>query len=120
MKTMTRIGILMALLVAAAPGCKSSDDFRAAHKGEACKTTNDCAATLSCVPSPGAGGGGVCVTGEFNVATTAKECALIQCSAPIDCCPPGVSSCDESRYTCVDSTCKAVQCTSDTTCFNGE
>jgi Cys-rich repeat protein len=120
MKTTSLTWILMASLIAVVPACKSGNDFRPAHKGEACKTTNDCAAALSCVPSQGAGGGGICVTGEFNVGTTAKECALIQCSTPSDCCPTGSTTCDESRYTCVDSMCKSVQCLSDTSCFGGE
>src|SRR5438309_895291 len=105
MKTTTLAKVLIASILVLA-GCKSSSDSpRTARKGEACQTTSDCAGTLSCVPSAGAGGGGICVTGEFNVATTAKECALIQCSTAVDCCPAGIPNCDVSHYTCTAGTC---------------
>ncbi|MEO6573684.1 MAG: hypothetical protein ABIP89_07595 [Polyangiaceae bacterium] len=68
-------------------GCKSDPAARTSQKGEECQTTADCTAPLSCVPTMGGGGGGVCVTGVFHVAAIAKECAIIACSQPVDCCP---------------------------------
>lgn len=87
-------------------GCASSENSgttatRLSRKGEACQYANDCATGLSCLPRPNAAGG-VCVTGEFNVQKTAKECALIQCDAPADCCPPQPSNCAQ-----LDAQCKA-------------
>lgn len=122
-------------------GCSKSSDSTVRHsaRGEECGTTNDCADGLSCVPRTGAGGG-VCVQGEFKVAPTAKECAVIQCGAPADCCPKTVSAtcqqeqqscmqgitsacdyynkncvCDGSKFLCESGSCKA-HCTTTTDC----
>jgi len=112
--------LLFASLFALGACSKSSSDApRTSRKGEACRTTSDCSDSLSCVPSQGAGGGGICVTGEFKIATTAKECAIVQCASPADCCPAGATTCDASRYTCNAGVCKVVQCTSNTQCFGG-
>jgi hypothetical protein len=88
---------------AIAVGCNSKDDTRLSKKGEACNFTNDCNAGLSCLPRPG-GSGGVCVTGEFHISSTAKECALIQCDQPVDCCPEKPSNCAELDQECQQST----------------
>ncbi len=132
-------------------GCKSSDSTTVRHsaRGEECATTNDCADGLSCVPRAGAGGG-VCVQGDFKVAPTAKECAVIQCATATDCCPKtfptncaseqqscaqGVTSactyydryckCDGTKFSCDNSACRS-RCTTTTdcggigTCTNGQ
>lgn len=113
--------IALASVYALGACSKGSDNSaRLARKGEACRTTSDCSGELSCVPSPGAGGGGICVTGEFHVQATAKECAIVQCASPADCCPAGSTTCDASKYTCTAGTCKYVSCTSDTQCFEGK
>jgi hypothetical protein len=86
-------------------GCKSdttsTPDRRLSRKGEACMTTNDCTTGLSCIPVPG-GSAGVCVTGEFNVTQTAKECAVIQCQQPVDCCPTPPTNCPALATSCAD------------------
>ncbi len=92
---MTRTRTFVTVTLAAAfgiaaltAGCKSGSNAapeRKSSKGEVCQTTNDCADGLDCVPR--ATGGGLCVHGEFNVAATAKSCAVIQCAQPVDCCP---------------------------------
>lgn len=64
-------------------------------------STDDCSAGLSCLPAPG-GGGGVCVTGEFKVSQTAKECAIIQCTQSIDCCPTPPATCPQLAAACAD------------------
>jgi hypothetical protein len=65
--------------------------------------TNDCAEGLACAPVPGGFGGGVCVTGEFRVAPTAKECAMVECANGIDCCD-GTSTvnCARLRADCLN------------------
>ena len=128
----------------AATGCNSSsnNDPRKSKKGEVCETTSDCADQLSCVPRATAGGGGVCVQGEFKVAPTAKECAVIQCQQPVDCCPTpppscvsydqqckqgSMTACDEynryckcdgAKFACNNGACSA-QCQTNTDCFGG-
>jgi hypothetical protein len=94
-------GISVAVLAAAllAGGCSSEAERRVSRKGEACQTTNDCAGGLSCVPSS-SGQVGVCVTGEFRVPVTAKECAILQCAQPFDCCPTPSSSCPSLQSAC--------------------
>ena len=131
-----------------AAGCKSTSssvDVRKSSKGEVCQTTNDCADGLDCVPRANQPGG-LCVKGEFNVAPTAKECAVIDCAAPVDCCPAtpaGIDctnlntqcqqfgptssycseyktycACDGSRYTCTAGACSSV-CQTATDCGGG-
>ncbi len=137
------------LLAGTVFGCKSSDAAapRVSRKGEACQTTNDCAAALSCVPLTN-GTGGICVTGEFHVAPTAKECAVIECAVPSDCCPTPASNCtqlaqqcaqfgdagtgdfyceeykrlckcDGSKFSCTNGSCKS-QCSTDADCFGAK
>lgn len=82
--------LLLTIMVASVStvlgGCKSDPVVRASQKGEECQTTSDCSSPLSCVPAP-SGNGGICVVGVFHVAATAKECAIIACAQPVDCCP---------------------------------
>ncbi len=93
-------------------GCKSSDDFRQSRKGEACQVTNDCTSGLSCVPVPGQSIG-ECVTSQFNISQTAKECKIIQCSAPEDCCPQVTVSetCKALAAECADGGPSSIYCT---------
>lgn len=73
-----------------------ADAPRMSRKGEACRVTGDCTDGLSCVPV--AGGGGVCVVGEFKIAATAKECAIVECSAAADCCPQPAAQNDCAQF----------------------
>jgi hypothetical protein len=86
-------------------GCGDDDPTQAeparlARKGEACQTTNECAAGLACLPQSSAGGGGVCVLGVFSVSQTAKECAIIECRAATDCCDNPPSQCENLKQNC--------------------
>ncbi|MDB4946001.1 MAG: hypothetical protein JWP97_5535 [Labilithrix sp.] len=58
---------------------------RTSARGEACRVTADCAEGLACAPLPGSAGG-ACVTGQFHVVPTAKECAITRCEQSADCC----------------------------------
>lgn len=92
---------VVATLALGGAACK--DDEVAARnlsrKGEACNVTNDCAQGLACLPIPG-GSIGVCTVGEFKVAETAKECAVVECTAPEDCCGPRPGSCSTLDQQC--------------------
>lgn len=121
LRAWTIAGITVAAGMIAVWGCKSSDDDRRlSRKGEACQTTNDCESGLSCVPLPATTsggvsvnlGGGICVTGEFNVATTAKECAVIECSEAADCCPTPSTQCPFYQAECADAGPGSSGCTS--------
>ncbi len=99
-------------VVSSVNGCGSSDNSssgtRLSQKGEACQVTGECAAGLACVPvatSTGSGVGyvGICVTGEFHVAVTAKECARTQCQTAEDCCPTQPSNCNLLAQQCAAS-----------------
>lgn len=82
-------GVLLACAaVVLVQGACTKDDaeVRPSQRGESCRVTNDCAEGLACSPVPGGSGGGVCVTGQFRVAPTAKECAILECVNGIDCC----------------------------------
>ncbi len=127
-------------------GCGEDDKStaRASLKGEACQVTNDCSGGLACVPIPG-NAGGVCTVGTFRIDQTAKECALIECTAAADCCttpPPNCPNllntctadagpvstsacqqyelqckCDTAKTDCENSKCVS-KCTTDTECFS--
>ena len=99
-RSITILCTLLPIAAALASGCSKDDTTRQSRKGEACQVTNDCAGGLSCVPRPSGTAGGVCVTGDFQVAPTAKECAIIQCSMPVDCCPTPPSNCASLKSQC--------------------
>ncbi len=93
-------------------GCGDDDDEdprRFSRKGEACQVTNDCGPGLSCAPVPG-GVGGLCVTGEFRVSVTARECATIQCEEATDCCDTPPPQCPQYLESCVDAGPSSPQC----------
>ncbi len=109
---------LFSLLVAstlAASGCSSTDDDTAAapaadagttrrlsQKGELCQVTNDCVDGLACIPLANSLVG-VCSVTQFNIAPTAKECAIVDCREAIDCCPTPPSSCGQWQAQCADA-----------------
>lgn len=105
--------------------------------------SSDCAEGLACAPIPGGSGGGICVTGQFKIAPTAKECQLVECSSASDCCDDTQSAgcadfearcvagdqiacanyqkqcaCDTGRVTCQSGKC-IVGCTTDVECVQG-
>jgi hypothetical protein len=95
----------------AASGCSKdapAPDNRS-RRGEACRATSDCVDGLACEPIPAAdggaaGGGGICVTGQFNISVTSKECELVECSAASDCCDPQLAvGCNELQQLCAMS-----------------
>ncbi len=93
-----------ALLAGALGACNRDDPAatRASRRGEACRVTNDCAEGLSCAPIVAGGGGGLCVTGNFHVRPTAKECAIVECTQPSDCCDEQLNAgCAVLRDTCI-------------------
>lgn len=86
-------------------GCGDDDPTaavpsRLARKGEACQTTNDCAASLACMPSGSPSGGGVCVVGVFNVTQTGRECAITECQQASDCCDTPPAGCESLKQSC--------------------
>jgi hypothetical protein len=100
-------GVVIAVgcVMAITSGCGDDDPEQAApaklaRKGEACQTTNDCSPGLACLPQSSAGGGGVCVVGVFNVARTAKECAIVDCEVQTDCCDDLPSNCASLKASC--------------------
>jgi hypothetical protein len=102
---MNRAGLLVAAVLGvgltvmiACSKSDNEDDRRTARKGEACQTTNDCSPGLACLPQTI--GAGICVLGAFSVAPTAKECAIIECKAAADCCPPPPVTCDSDLQLC--------------------
>lgn len=92
-------------VAAFAEGCSSEDAPRLSRKGELCQTGRDCEADLACVPQGASGVSlvGVCVTGEFRVQKTAKECVARECEQAIDCCPPPSGACAQLQALCADS-----------------
>jgi hypothetical protein len=107
--------IMAGSLSAMLGGCKSDPTTRSSQKGEECQTTNDCTSPLSCVPAAN-GNGGVCVVGVFHVSATAKECAIIACAQPVDCCPtinipPGTPSCSTLATDCTQQGPQSFACT---------
>jgi Cys-rich repeat protein len=98
------ITVAAALAVVVQSACTSDEpSVRASRRGEACRVTNDCAEGLACSPVPGGLGGGVCVTGEFRVIPTAKECAIVECATALDCCEGvATANCARLRTECAN------------------
>jgi hypothetical protein len=63
------------------------------------------------------GSGGLCVTGNFRVAKTAKECALVECASAGDCCNAGLNplACQMGTVACDLGKCVS-RCNSDLDC----
>jgi hypothetical protein len=61
--------------------------------GDACTDSAGCAAGLACVR-------GVCSGSENGLVPTGKECVVIACRAPADCCPKPSSSCSYYEQQC--------------------
>ncbi len=83
-------------------GCSSDSttSARASRRGEVCQVARDCEDGLFCAPMP-SGSGGVCVTGSFKIAKTAKSCVLLECAGASDCCgDTNTTFCDQLRATC--------------------
>lgn len=110
-KTILASGLMMlaAVVGIATQGCGDDEvAVRLSQKGQACQVTNDCAPGLACVPMPGVGSGsvsigfgGICTVGEFRIQKAAKECALIQCEKPEDCCDDPPSTCPDLLEACI-------------------
>jgi hypothetical protein len=100
----------------------------AGQEGESCTARSDCAQGLACLS-------GRCARGSSGLEPTGKECVVIECQDPVDCCPeppstcptlesyclasPGSTSCqqfeqlcqcDGTYFDCTDSRCLSVQC----------
>ena len=94
-----------ALVAVALVACSSEDSAapRLSRRGEACRVTGDCSEGLACTPIPG-GAGGRCVTGEFHVRPTSKDCAIVECTKASDCCDDANAvNCDALRKQCTGS-----------------
>src|SRR4051794_24399684 len=79
------LGAVFAVVAVVSACDKDEESPRLSRRGEACQVTNDCSAGLACAPIPG-NAGGMCVTGDFHVRPTSKDCAVVQCSKAVDCC----------------------------------
>jgi hypothetical protein len=67
------------------------------ERGESCRSRADCAAGLACV-------GGVCSKTDFGITPSNRECAVIACQVPKDCCPKVFStSCPIWQSYCTDA-----------------
>ncbi len=107
--------VALVLALVAQSGCSNDDSSsgRMSRRGEVCQVARDCEDGLFCAPVPG-GSGGVCVTGSFKIAKTAKSCVLLECTGASDCCEFG--QCDAgSNVDCELGKC-VFRCTDDTQC----
>lgn len=114
---------IVAVATVATTGCRASDDGettstsatepdasrRLSQKGELCQVTNDCVDGLACIPISGSFGG-ICSVTKFEVAPTAKECALVECREPVDCCPLPPTSCSTWQAGCADAGAGSLVC----------
>jgi len=96
------VGLLVAGALTAISACGSRDPAapRTSRRGEACRITADCSDGLACAPIPG-GAGGQCVTGDFHVRPTRKDCTVVECSTASDCCDESLAAgCANLRDQC--------------------
>jgi hypothetical protein len=105
--------VLLAILIVAQSGCSKDDAaVRTSRRGEVCQVARDCEDGLFCAPVPN-GSGGVCVTGSFKIAKTAKSCVLFECAGANDCCLQG--GCDAGAVDCEMGKC-VFRCTDSSQC----
>jgi len=109
---------VLALVLVVQSGCSKDDSAsgRMSRRGEVCQVARDCEDGLFCAPVP-SGSGGVCVTGSFKIAQTAKSCVLLECAGASDCsdldqCGDAGSSVDCELGKCVCRCSDDTQCTS--------
>ncbi len=78
-----------------AVGCKSDDAaaVRKSELSESCQTSADCSDALVCRS-------GQCAYADLPIQPVAKECHLIACEKPLDCCPTPSSQCASYKASC--------------------
>ena len=119
--TLVGAGSVLLASVAVVIACSKDDPAapRLSQRGELCAVTGDCAEGLACAPMPGDGTGGsggrvgICVTGAFHVAPTAKRCTIVECTSTVDCCDDSLAAgCELDRVNCAagnPSACQSYQ-----------
>jgi hypothetical protein len=91
---------LVSVIAQSGCGQDSPAAARTSRRGEVCQVANDCSEGLFCAPMPGSNAG-VCVTGSFKVAKTAKQCAIVECAGASDCCDEALAAgCAQLRSLC--------------------
>jgi hypothetical protein len=100
--TFLLVGVIAGVIGIVQSGCSKDDTSaaRVSRRGEVCQVARDCEDGLFCAPVP-SGSGGVCVTGNFKIAKTAKSCTLVECAGASDCCTgTDFVLCSQLRETC--------------------
>jgi hypothetical protein len=64
----------------------SQGSSQVSKRGESCQSSGDCETGFICVRN-------VCSVGSYNLTPTGKQCFLVDCHAPEDCCPPPSPNC---------------------------
>jgi hypothetical protein len=93
-RTTAVLSIVGALFAA----CSSSDKAtvepsRLSARGESCRLSGDCEPGLVCVR-------GTCSVGSLNLTPTGKQCVLVSCHEPKDCCPTPPADCASLLQSC--------------------
>jgi hypothetical protein len=85
---------MVGALFAACSSDKSTQEAsKLSGRGQSCRASNDCDTGLVCV-------GSVCRVGSLNLQPTGKQCVLISCHEPKDCCPNPPASCPSLLQGC--------------------
>ena len=113
------IAVAVTLVVAAIAsvvsiaGCSKDDAAPVrSRRGETCSVSADCADGLACSPVAGVSHGGLCVTADFKLTPTAKECVIIECATTSDCCDETLAAgCERLRELCASEGDAGVDCT---------
>jgi hypothetical protein len=93
-RTMVLSSIVGAVLFAACGSDKTTvEPARLSGRGESCRASGDCAAGLVCV-------GSVCSVGSLQIMPTGKQCVLVACHEPKDCCPIPPTNCASLQQAC--------------------
>jgi hypothetical protein len=89
------VSAVIGLLFAACSADKTAQTpSRLSKRGESCQSSNDCDSTLVCVS-------GRCSVGSYMLAPTGKQCVLVACHTPQDCCPkPIATNCAQLQQYC--------------------
>jgi hypothetical protein len=120
------LGLVGVLFAACSSDKTAQTPSRLSKRGESCQSSNDCDSSLVCVQ-------GKCSVGSYGLMPTGKQCVLVQCHEPADCCPRPPATCaqllqlceggltfdcqqymtacvcDSSKFSCDDGKCNSTQ-----------
>ena len=92
-RTLAALSLLGAIFAACSSDKDGQSSAGVSKRGESCQSSGDCESGFICVQ-------GTCTVGSYNLQPTGKQCFLVACHAPEDCCPTPPSICPSLQTEC--------------------